>query len=143
MAHLYLLWGRPKDSLDTLIPMLENCERSGTLGLILRDGDLVAPTLRLARESHVHPGFCDYALELLGEKSEVRPVKVPHTDEHLTPRELEVLLSLAQGASNREIGETLTISVRTVKSHVSAILRKLNVTSRTEAAARARDLRII
>jgi DNA-binding CsgD family transcriptional regulator len=55
----------------------------------------------------------------------------------LTPRETEVLRLLAAGRSNRQIGETLFISAKTAGVHVSNILTKLSVTSRTEAAALA------
>jgi LuxR family transcriptional regulator, maltose regulon positive regulatory protein len=58
----------------------------------------------------------------------------------LTERELEVLRLLAAGASNKDIAEALVISMATVKSHVSHILSKLNVSSRGQAAARAREL---
>ena len=52
----------------------------------------------------------------------------------LTPREMEVLESLAQGMSNREIAEALFITEYTVKKHVSQILEKLNFNDRTQAA---------
>jgi len=55
--------------------------------------------------------------------------------EELTPRELEVLGLLAQGKPNKLIGAALLVSEVTVKSHVQAIFRKLNVLSRTEAIA--------
>jgi two-component system NarL family response regulator len=55
--------------------------------------------------------------------------------EDLTPREREVLQLLAQGRSNKLIGAELSISEVTVKSHVQALFRKLNVLSRTEAIA--------
>jgi DNA-binding NarL/FixJ family response regulator len=54
---------------------------------------------------------------------------------NLTPRETEVLRLVAAGRSNRQIGETLFISAKTAGVHVSNILAKLGVTSRTEAAA--------
>ena len=52
----------------------------------------------------------------------------------LTPREQEVLAFIAQGLSNRELAQTLTISEKTVKSHVSNILSKLHLHDRTQAA---------
>ncbi|MEL7072255.1 MAG: response regulator transcription factor [Cyanobacteria bacterium J06581_3] len=55
--------------------------------------------------------------------------------EPLTPREIEVLNQLASGLTNRAIAQTLSISEHTVKFHISAILSKLNVVSRTEAVA--------
>lgn len=52
----------------------------------------------------------------------------------LTRRELEVLKLLSIGLYNKEIGEKLEISERTVKNHISSIFRKINVTDRTQAA---------
>jgi LuxR family maltose regulon positive regulatory protein len=59
----------------------------------------------------------------------------------LSPREAEVYELLAQGMSNKEIAQTLFISEATVKVHVSRVLEKLGVRTRTEAAARARGNR--
>jgi DNA-binding CsgD family transcriptional regulator len=59
---------------------------------------------------------------------------------NLTNRQLDVLALLAEGLSNREIGRRLFISSRTVDHHVAALLRKLNVDSRTGAARAAREL---
>jgi DNA-binding NarL/FixJ family response regulator len=53
----------------------------------------------------------------------------------LTPRELDVLRLLAEGRTNRQIAETLFISVKTAGAHVSSILRKLGASTRSEAAA--------
>jgi DNA-binding NarL/FixJ family response regulator len=55
----------------------------------------------------------------------------------LTPRELEVLAAMADGASNKAIARRLGISFHTAKFHVAAILEKLNADSRTEAVTRA------
>ncbi|MCZ0703299.1 NarL family two-component system response regulator LiaR [Natronobacillus azotifigens] len=59
----------------------------------------------------------------------------PH--DSLTERELEVLICVAEGASNQEIADQLFIGVKTVKTHVSNILRKLDVHDRTQAAVYA------
>jgi DNA-binding NarL/FixJ family response regulator len=67
---------------------------------------------------------------------------VPGTGEVLSPREAEVLRLLAAGASNAAVAEALFISQNTVKTHVARILAKLGVASRTQAAARARNLGI-
>ncbi|MBA2174552.1 response regulator transcription factor [Halobacillus locisalis] len=58
--------------------------------------------------------------------------KLPH--EELTNREMEVLLCVGQGMTNQEIGEKLYIGIKTVKTHVSNILSKLDVHDRTQAA---------
>jgi DNA-binding NarL/FixJ family response regulator len=60
----------------------------------------------------------------------------------LTPRQRDVLELLAEGKSNKEIGRSLAISPFTVRIHVSALLRLLNVETRTDVAAKARALGI-
>lgn len=64
----------------------------------------------------------------------LREVKAPDNPETLTDREAEVLRLLAKGRSNKEIAQALIIGEKTVKTHVSNILAKLNVPSRTQAA---------
>jgi LuxR family maltose regulon positive regulatory protein len=63
--------------------------------------------------------------------------------EPLSPRELEILRLIAQGLSNREIGERLFLALDTVKGHNRRIFAKLQVSSRTEAIARARELGLL
>jgi DNA-binding NarL/FixJ family response regulator len=65
--------------------------------------------------------------------------EVAEVRESLTERELEVLASVAEGFSNKEIALQLVVTVRTVDFHVSNILRKLNVMSRVEAATWAQE----
>ncbi len=67
----------------------------------------------------------------------LREVRAPESPEPLTERETEVLRLLAQGLSNKEIAQRLVIGERTVKTHVSNVLAKLNVASRTQAAIHA------
>ena len=60
--------------------------------------------------------------------------------DRLTTREVDVLRLLAEGLSDREIATALTISARTVETHVSSIIHKLGVRNRTEAASRYREM---
>ncbi len=63
--------------------------------------------------------------------------------EPLSERELEVLRLVADGLSNREIADKLIIGVGTVKTHVHHIYSKLDVSGRTQAVARAREIELI
>jgi DNA-binding CsgD family transcriptional regulator len=84
-------------------------------------------------------------LRLVGATEGADAVVVPSTavspsadgDVPLTPRELEVLVLLAEGASNKLIARRLGISVHTAKFHVSALLDKLDAVGRTDAVAHA------
>ena len=64
-------------------------------------------------------------------------------DNPLTPRELEVLTLLAEGASNKAIAHRLGISVHTAKFHVRSVLNKLDAVGRTDAVAHAARLGLI
>lgn len=67
----------------------------------------------------------------------------PEADNALTPRELEVLALLAEGASNKAIARRLGISVHTAKFHVGSLIDKLDAISRTDAVAHAARLGVI
>jgi non-specific serine/threonine protein kinase len=67
----------------------------------------------------------------------------PPTTDPLSAREREVAAMVAQGISNRQIAQELYLSERTIEKHVSKILRKLVLTSRTEIAAWATEQRLI
>jgi DNA-binding NarL/FixJ family response regulator len=62
-----------------------------------------------------------------------------HRDFDLTPREIEVLHLLAEGASNSDISGQLYVSISTVKTHISSVMRKLQCANRTAAARIARE----
>ena len=105
----------------------------GIDGYILKDSD--SAELReaiftvLSGESYIQPSM----LPMLESKIIQRNNDQAKID-LLTRRELEVLKLLSVGLYNKEIGEKLEISERTVKNHISSIFRKINVTDRTQAA---------
>jgi LuxR family maltose regulon positive regulatory protein len=86
-----------------------------------------------------------YAMKILKEFGGLLPAQnlMGGSPESLTPRESEVLRLLAEGCSNREIAERLVLSEGTIKYHVHNLLEKLQVESRTQAIARAKDLDLI
>jgi LuxR family maltose regulon positive regulatory protein len=107
--------------------------------------------LQLLREAATRKIMPDYTDKLLAafeaeqRKSEGKP-DLPSAQpliEPLSQRELEILKLIAQGLSNREIGERLFLALDTVKGHNRRIFDKLQVQSRTEAIARARELGLL
>ena len=82
-------------------------------------------------ETVLHPTIARMVLQELH-----RPASPPQarTSDPLSERELEVLRLLARGMSNQDIADTLVVGEATVRSHVSSILRKLQLASRTQAA---------
>jgi DNA-binding NarL/FixJ family response regulator len=77
------------------------------------------------------------AEKILKELVRLAEIEAGHIASQLTPREKEVLQKLSEGLSNKDIGLSLSISENTVKAHVTNILRKLGLQSRTQAAAYA------
>jgi NarL family two-component system response regulator LiaR len=108
--------------------------QAGAAGYLLKD--VSPPELAQAiqavhkGDSHLHP---DITKKLMNQFVHP-PVKSEPAPGELTPREQEVLICIAQGLSNRELAQKLTISEKTVKSHVSHILSKLHLSDRTQAA---------
>ena len=110
--------------------------RNGAQGYLLKDmdpKDLVAALQKIKDgETVVAPQLADTLARALQKKPAVSNPITPLSE--LTPREREIICHLAEGQSNKAIARDLGISDGTVKLHVKAILRKLNVRSRVEAA---------
>ena len=114
---------------------------AGASGYLLKDADAeeVAAAIRSAHAGEVH---LDAAVaRLLAQRMRARREEEPV--EPLTPREKEVLAQLGHGASNKEIAHELDITERTARTHVSNILGKLGLTSRTQAALWAVEHKLV
>lgn len=107
--------------------------QAGAIGYLLKDSeaDAVAAAIRSAHrgEVHLHPAVAARLARQL-----VIPKRSEPEIEPLTEREKEVLRLVAEGLSNQEIANRLVISNRTARTHVSNILAKLGLPSRTQAA---------
>jgi DNA-binding NarL/FixJ family response regulator len=115
----------------TQADLVHDALQAGAAGYLLKDAeaDEVAAAIRAARRGEVH---LDPAIAKQLTRSLVAPR--PQRVSALTGREREVLVLVAQGLSNRQIADSLVISERTARTHVSNILGKLGVASRTQAA---------
>lgn len=119
------------DDRDHLLEMV----RAGAAGYVLKDvepGGLVG-AIRAVNDgnSYMSPPA---AKRLMGEFTRLANGREEEKVDGLTAREEEVLLLLAHGHSNKQIGAALSISEKTVKNHVTSIFRKIGVGDRTEAA---------
>jgi DNA-binding NarL/FixJ family response regulator len=108
---------------------------AGAAGFLLKDAepDDVAAAIRAARkgEMYLDPAVAGVVARQLRAPGGLATAA---DDLALTPRERDVLALVAQGMPNRAIGEALGITERTARTHVSNILAKLGLTSRTQAA---------
>jgi len=109
--------------------------KAGALGYLLKDSepeDLVRAIHQVHRgEPSLHP---EIARRVLLELSRPTSRPQPQTVDPLSPRELDVLRLVARGLSNQEIARQLVLGETTVRTHVSSILGKLQLASRTQAA---------
>jgi two-component system, NarL family, response regulator LiaR len=125
---------QPDTEIIALTSVLEDASvvgavRAGAIGYLLKDtkAEELCRAIKAAAVGQVQLSP-EAAARLM------REVKAPHSPEKLTERETDVLRLLALGRSNKEIALELNIGEKTVKTHVSSILAKLDVPSRTQAA---------
>ena len=113
---------------------VESALEAGASGYVLKE----ATTAQLGEA--IETAFSNkgvYLYPAVAQRVLARNRRGPGSEDMLSERELEVLRLLAEGATNEEIAGTLFLSEKTVKSHLSSIFRKLAVSNRTQAAARA------
>jgi NarL family two-component system response regulator LiaR len=117
--------------------LVEEALKAGAIGYLLKDvsADDLADAIRSASKGR--PTLSAEATQVL------LKVSREHNSYDLTTREKEVLELMTEGLNNPEIAEKMIVSRSTVKFHVSSILSKLGVTSRTEAVALALQKKII
>ena len=112
--------------------------RAGAAGYVYKDVDprALAAAIRSVHAGHVllHPDVASLLAAAAAEAGNVSGPAVQRPGDRLTTREREVVAELARGRSNREIARALGVAEKTVKTHVSAILAKLGVQDRTQAA---------
>jgi NarL family two-component system response regulator LiaR len=129
--------GFPDTEVVALTSVLEDASvvgavRAGAIGYLLKttEADDLRRAIRAAAEGQVQLSP-EAATRLM------REVRAPDSPETLTDRETDVLRLVAEGKANKEIAQGLGIGEKTVKTHVSNILAKLGVQSRTQAALHA------
>jgi LuxR family maltose regulon positive regulatory protein len=143
--------GEKEKAIQLLGEALALAEPGGFIRIFVDEG---APMAQLLLEAASHGVMPEYIGKLLAvfeaekRKSEDKPDLLPVSPaqpliEPLSQRELKILQLIAQGLSNREIGERLFLALDTVKGHNRKIFDKLRVQSRTEAIARARELGLL
>jgi len=133
-----------------MVTMYDNPEyllealKAGAAGYVLKDAtrkELLATVRRVLQGESILDG--ELAARLLRQLAAESAAEEQPPVELLTQRERDVLGLLAQGMTNREIGERLVVSPGTVKVHVEHIIAKLGVSDRTQAAVRAVELGLL
>ncbi|MBK5268465.1 MAG: response regulator transcription factor [Acidimicrobiia bacterium] len=128
------------DKAEDVIAMI----RAGARGYVTKSispADLVDAIARIANGDAVFsPRLAGFVLDAFAESAPT--VSDPELDQ-LTTREREVLRQIARGYTYKQVASRLSISVKTVETHVSAVLRKLQLSSRYELARWASDRRIV
>ncbi len=129
-------------SLKSLERALTLARPEGFVRSFLDEGEPMTRLLCQAQSRRVRTGFAGELLSMIGPASGATRPSMELLAEPLSTRELEVLKLIQAGATNQKISEELVITIPTVKRHISNIYAKLGVTSRTQAIAIGRELRL-
>lgn len=122
--------------------------KAGAMGYLLKDvpADELVATIRqvCAGEPCIQPKIANKLLVEFGRRGCFQAASSRSSrQEELSPREIDILRLLAEGASNRKIAAQLVLAEGTVKNHVSNILSKLHTENRTQAAHLARERNLL
>lgn len=119
----------------------------GAAGYVLKEAsfDTLVETIRAVHrgESFSSPKVTASLFSRIAELTGERVLKIPLNSVKLTPREVEIINQVAEGLSNKEIGQKLAIETQTVKNHVHNILEKLQLHNRLQAVEYARESKLL
>jgi LuxR family maltose regulon positive regulatory protein len=144
--------GVSAEAFAALDQALTLAEPQGYVRTFVDEGEPLRLLLQRMKAEGRSPSMNDYMNKLLaafatpeGQSAKVHPstFNLQPPVEPLRDRELEVLSLIAEGRSNQEIADKLILGLSTVKTHVNNLFRKLDVSSRTQAIARARELGLL
>lgn len=151
-AQLYHVQGETNQAENLLVQALVLAEPEGYLRVFLDEGEVIRQLVRQIRQS-APPGpvrvYLDQLLEAFGDEVEAGPATNGgglfrgHLVEPLSEREMDVLRLISAGLTNQEVAQELVVATSTVHWHTKNIYRKLDVSSRTQASLRARELGIL
>jgi LuxR family maltose regulon positive regulatory protein len=139
----------PAEALTFLTEALTLGQPEGFIRTFVDEGRMLAPLLRKALAQGITPEYTARLLSIIGVEAGQRRVGKgdraggSQSSGLVSERELEVLRLVAEGLSNRQIADRLTVSLGTAKTHVHRIFEKLNATDRLQAVVRARELNLI
>lgn len=139
LALAYAACGDAPSARQTLAAALDAARLANAQRVFADVGEPLAALLRATMRTLSDRNLAAFAKTILQTVDGTSAPVAPTTAEALSPQERRVLRLLTAGRSNPEIADDLVVSVNTVKVHVKNIYRKLNVTSRLEAASTARE----
>jgi LuxR family maltose regulon positive regulatory protein len=134
--------GEADEAVATMRRALELASGPGFIRFFLNEGTAVVPLVERAMQGMCERGFAARVLAAFDVPVKPR-LAVTGISEPLTEREIEVLRLIAEGASNQEAARRLIVAPSTVKKHLENVYAKLGVAGRSQAVARARELRLI
>ncbi|MGE8499525.1 MAG: LuxR C-terminal-related transcriptional regulator [Pseudomonas sp.] len=143
-ALSYQRLGYQERAQSLLVQCLIGAEREGVRSLFVEEGEAIRLLLQQLEAAERQPALQGFIRSLLaGWPGHAARAALDLTEEGLTDREREVVCLAAQGMSNDEIGQQLSLALGTVKWHLHNIYEKLKVRNRTQAIRRARELSLL